>query len=189
MPAWTLLPLEERQDIVAYIRSLGPPNESPAAAVPIPPDPFVKRPEKGVEEGERLYHGLAACTSCHPAYASRERIKEHMQASDVPFSGFRERLYESETKESEWGEPIKPPDFLEDRVKSGNTRDELVRVIAAGVGGTAMPSWGESLKPKQLWGLAYYVHSLVALRGTDEARALTADLLGQPTAQAPSNPR
>ena len=47
---------------------------------------------------------------------------------------FRANLYESEEKDSDWGAPIKPPDFLIDRTKIADTKEELVRVIAAGVG-------------------------------------------------------
>ncbi|HVY48966.1 MAG TPA: c-type cytochrome [Minicystis sp.] len=186
MPSWRFVPQEERNDVIAYVRTFAPQSEPPGAAVPIPPDPFAKHPERGVAEGERVYHGLAACTSCHPAYATKDRIRELMKESDVPFSGFRERMYESEPKDSEWGEVIKPPDFLVDHVKSASTRDDLVRVIAAGVGGTAMPSWGESLKPKQLWGLAYYVESLVEKRGTAEAAAIKSQLAEQDAAALPA---
>ena len=99
----------------------------------------------------------------------------------MPFSGsFRDRLYESVEKDSEWGAPIRPPDFLVDRVKAGSTKEELVMVIAAGVGGTAMPSWASGLSPRELWGIAYYVESLVAMRGTPEAAQLKRDLTNQP---------
>ena len=37
-----------------------------------------------------------------------------------------------------------------------------------GVGGTAMPSWGATLTHQQLWGLAYYVESLIQKRGFNE---------------------
>jgi hypothetical protein len=111
-----------------------------------------------------------------------------MKSFDIPFTGFRERLYESETKDSEWGAPIRPPDFWLDPVKSGSTREDLARTIAAGVGGTAMPSWAASLPPKQLWGLAYYVESLVKARGTAEAKTQKAALLGEPKLAPPPAP-
>jgi hypothetical protein len=39
-----------------------------------------------------------------------------------------------------------------------------VRVIQAGVGGTAMPTWAGALQPTELWGLAYYVRSRALTR-------------------------
>jgi hypothetical protein len=89
-----------------------------------------------------------------------------------------ERLYRAEAKESSWGPPIRPPDFLFERIKTGLDVDSLALVIGSGVGGTAMPSWVGALKPEQLWGLAYYVRSLALLRGTPEAGAMRTALSG-----------
>ena len=44
--------------------------------------------------------------------------------------------------------------------------------IASGIGGTAMPTWKNVLPDRDLWAMAHYVRSLVALRGTPEAAAL-----------------
>jgi mono/diheme cytochrome c family protein len=181
MPAWNLIGGEDKLAIVAYIKTFSDvwQKEAPGVVVPIKPDPWRKKPEKGIAEGERVYHGLAACSSCHPAYASRAAIVEHLKAFEIPFTGFREDMYASVEKESDWGTPIRPPDFLVDRTKIADTKEELVRVIAAGVGGTAMPSWSDALTDKQLWGLAYYVESLVQKRGTPEAAAMKAAFAAQ----------
>ncbi len=188
MPSWNLLPKSEVDDIIEYIKTFTPNRKSPGAIVSIPQDPWAKSPEKGVAEGEKLYHGLAACMSCHPAYVTKPKVVESMKAYDVPFSTFREKPYDSETKDSEWGAPIRPPDFLVDPIKSGTAREDLVRVIATGVGGTAMPSWGATLTPKQLWGLAYYVESLAVMRGSKEAADLRQSLLTQPAYTPPPPP-
>jgi mono/diheme cytochrome c family protein len=179
MPAWSLLPKEEVDDIVAYIKTFTPDRKPPGAMLAIPADPWARSPQKGIAEGERIYHGIAGCNTCHPAYVSKAALEQHLKSFDLPVSGFRERMYESEAKDSEWGQPITPPDFLRDPIKSGSGRRDLVRVISAGVGGTAMPSWGATLTPKQLWGLAYYVEQLAAKRGTPEAAGLRKALLEQ----------
>ncbi len=190
MPSWALIAENDKRAIVAYIKTFSEVwrKEAPGAAVPIKPDPFRKKPERGVEEGEKVYHGLAACFSCHPAYADKPTIAAAMKEADVPLSGFRPDLYESIVKESDWGAPIKPPDFLQDMTKFATTKEELAKVIAAGVGGTAMPSWGETLTDKQLWGLAYYVESLVQKRGSKEAAEMRAKLNGQPEYKPPPPP-
>lgn len=182
MPSWRLLPADDKQAIVAYIKTFSEawakePNAVPA---PIKPDPFRKHPDRGVEEGERVYHGIAGCASCHPAYVTHAKVIEAMKAYDIPFTGFRADMYRSVEKDSEWGGPIKPPDFLSDLTKRASTKEELAEVISAGVGGTAMPSWGESLTDRQLWGLAYYVESLIQKRGTPEAKAIQQALDAQP---------
>jgi mono/diheme cytochrome c family protein len=187
MPSWTLLPDEDKQAIVAYIKTFSEVwhKEAPGAPVAIKPDPWRKKPEKGVAEGERVYHGLAACSSCHPTYVTKAQVAEHMKSFDIAFSGFRDNMYESVVKDSDWGAPIKPPDFLTDPTKFARTKEELVKVIAAGVGGTAMPSWGETLTDKQLWGLAYYVETLVQKHNTPEGAALKKELASQPEFKPP----
>lgn len=179
MPAWPLLPREEKLAIVAYVKTFSEAwsKGRPGAPVTVKPDPWRKDPEGAIAAGERLYHGLAACSSCHPAYVPPDKLAEHAKAAGLAEGAVRKNVYDPMTTASDWGAPIRPPDFLFDRVKSASTREDLVRVIAAGVGGTAMPSWGASLKQEELWSLAHYVQSLVSLRGTPEAAALRKSLL------------
>ena len=49
-------------------------------------------------------------------------------------------------------------------------------IVAAGVGGTAMPTWGESLEPEQIWAIAYYVESVAKYRGTEQGAQMREDL-------------
>lgn len=190
MPSWKLVGEEDKRAIVAYIKTFGEiwQKEAPGAVVAVKPDPWRKHPERGVEEGERVYHGLAACSSCHPAYVTMPRIAEHMKAYDIALTGFRPDQYSSVEKDSDWGAPIRPPDFLIDRTKIAATKEELVRVIAAGVGGTAMPSWGATLTHQQLWGLAYYVESLIEKRESAEGYAMKKSLAEQPPWSPPPPP-
>jgi mono/diheme cytochrome c family protein len=182
MPAWSLVPLSEQKAIVAYIKTFYPnwAKDDPVPPVVMPADPWRGKPEAGIAEGERLYHGFAACYNCHPAYATKAKISELSASYKMPVSEFRPALYESVEKESDWGANIRPPDFLSDRIKLATSRDLLALVIATGVGGTAMPSWASSLTPEQLWGLTYYVESLIAKRGTPAAAALQQSLRSQP---------
>ncbi|HMI85304.1 MAG TPA: cytochrome c [Polyangiaceae bacterium] len=94
---------------------------------------------------------------------------------------------------------ILPPDFTRSPLRSGTELEDLFRTIAAGVGGTAMPSWkataaytdpntGEKWDgDKDIWALAHYVKSLVKLNGTREADTLRDKLARQP-AYAPPPP-
>ena len=63
-----------------------------------------------------------------------------------------------------------------------------MRVIAAGVGGTAMPSWGATLTHQQIWGLASYVESLIQKRASSEGVALKKSLAEQPDFNPPPPP-
>jgi len=99
---------------------------------------------------------------------------------------------------------ILPPDFTRQPLRSGTALEDLFRTIAAGVGGTAMPSWkataaytdpntGEKWEAdKDIWALAHYVKSLVKLTDTKEADSLRDKLARQPvyvaTPPAPFEP-
>ena len=161
MPSFRFVGLEDRQALVRYVRS------------------FYKDPEEGISVGRKLYHGMAQCWSCHPAYLTKDALKANLEEAKLPFSGFRDSMYTAIYKESQWGTKTRVPDFLVHRLRNGNRPEQIVRIIAAGVGGTAMPTWAEALDEEQLWGLAHYVSSLARMRNTEEAFALKKKLLEQ----------
>ncbi len=174
MPSFALLSEQERFAVVAYIRSFVDPakRERPGAALALGADPWAGDPAAGIAEGKKVYHAFAKCWSCHPAYATPAEIAQYHADSKLPPPSFRANLYGSEVKDSEWGAPIRPPDFLSDRIKTGLDVDSLSSVINAGVGGTAMPTWAGALPSDQVWAIAYYTRSLSLMRGTPEAKAL-----------------
>lgn len=176
MPAFPLLSNTEKEALVAYVRSFRKKDEVPGDRLPLPKDPFAKDPKAGVLAGEKVYHQFVKCWSCHPSYATPAQIEKWQGSAPL----MRANGYESETKDSEWGAPIRAPDFLEDRIKTGFGVEGLARAIGSGIGGTAMPAWGAMLKPDQLWGLAYYVRSLALQRGTPEGEALRKRLEANP---------
>jgi mono/diheme cytochrome c family protein len=159
MPAWPLLPQDERAAIIAYIKTLSDAwtKRAPGGSISLGQDPYRRNPARAVELGATLYH-QRQCWTCHPAYVDAPRLAE---LTGQPEAG-RADLHRSVLTDSDWGAKILPPDFRVDRVKSASTIPELARVIAHGVGGTAMPSWGTSLPPEEIWAIAYYVDSLLA---------------------------
>jgi mono/diheme cytochrome c family protein len=182
MPSFDLLSEKERVSVVAYVKTFydGWKGDPPGGALSVGKDPWSDDHAAGITEGRKAYNGLAKCWSCHPAYETRADISAISAAADLPAPDFRANLYESEVKDSQWGAPIRAPDFLTDRIKNGIEIETLVRVISTGVGGTAMPTWSGALEPEQLWGLAYYVRSIALQRGTAEAKALRTKLFEQP---------
>lgn len=176
MPGFALLPSHERAAVLAYIKTFAKKKQTPGVGAPIGSDPFTRDPSRGVEVGKSTYHAAAKCWSCHPAYEAWPEISRFTVEASLPAPEPAPDLYESHVKDSEWGTPILPPDFLSDRIKTGIELDNLAAVISSGVGGTAMPTWGGVLTDKQVWGLAYYVRSLALLRGTEKAIALRSSL-------------
>lgn len=174
MPAFHLLTEDERWAVVEYIRTFyaDRAEDPPGAEISVGADPWTDDVAGGIEAGRAAYHGIASCWSCHPAYESKEKITEILAEAELPPPNFPDDLYEAKWKDSQWGSKIRAPDFLVTRIKNGTDLDVLVRTVAAGVGGTAMPTWAGSLEPEQLWGIAYYVRSIALARGTDAGRML-----------------
>jgi len=201
MLAWGI-PEADRARLEAYLKTLSPrwQHESPGRPLEISGDPWKGREQEAIRRGEVLYHvvarGHAGCSTCHPAYATREAIARMVKEVPGAKLELREDLYRSVLKESEYpltcdeaGNPKQmvmavPPDFLFDRVKTAfpigarvdgkpytreGQRLDLYRTIAGGVGGTAMPQWKGAIPEENLWALVYYVQSLIARRGTPGA--------------------
>jgi mono/diheme cytochrome c family protein len=149
--------------------------------------------------------GHAGCSGCHVAYLSRpelEALTEQVTKRKVDLS--KADPYTALARDTDYsitvddkGEPtqmakVLPPDFLLHRTRTvwpleatvegaeytpQRQREDLYRVIAAGVGGAAMPTWKGAIPEENLWALAYYVQTLVNQRDTTEGRALKQRLL------------
>ena len=183
MLAWDLR-APELDDVIAYIKTFSPrwQTEAPGEAITLAPDPWAADDRAGVERGRRVYHGLAQCAvACHPAYAGRAEIFAFTEdLTKMRVEEFRADLYAPVAKPSDYGLPILPPDFTFNQLRAGDSITDIARTVAAGVGGTAMPTWKNVLPDADLWAMAHYVASLVALRGTPAAEALREKLLAQP---------
>jgi hypothetical protein len=157
-------------------------TESPGEPLVASPDPWVGREADAIARGTRVYHGLAQCAvACHPAYATRADIAAYAkELTGNATREFRPDLYVGVAKDSDYGVKILPPDFTFNELRGGDTAADIYRAIASGIGGTAMPTWKNVLPEGDLWAMAHFVRSLVALRDTPEAAALAARLRDQP---------
>jgi hypothetical protein len=191
MLSWDV-PDAERDDLIQYVKAFAPRwrNEQPGEAIAATPDPWSGSDADGIERGRRVYHGLAQCaTACHPAYATRQEIYDFTkELTKMELREMRGDLYFAVAKDSDYGVKILPPDFTFNDLRGGDTLDDIYRAVAAGIGGTAMPTWKNVLPEPDLWAMAHYVKSLVALRGTSEATALQRRLLDQPPWSPPPLP-
>lgn len=178
MLAWDGVPAPKVHAVVQYLKTFSDRwrEEEPGEPIEPTPDPWEGRDADAIARGRRVYHGLAQCLSCHPAYASREEITAaSAELAGNPSPEFREDMYGAMLTESDFGVKILPPDFTRAALRSvrpARARADLYRVIAAGVGGTAMPTWKGSLPEEDLWAMVRFVESLVALQGTDEPERL-----------------
>ncbi len=131
-------------------------------------DPYgMANKQAAIDAGKKIYHGEAACWSCHRAYVPRAELAEinEMEVADIDDDAYKTKL-----QETEWGFKNVPPDFTWHRIRSAQTVEELYMRLNAGVGGTTMPSWKGVLEDDQIWAVAHYVKSLMDLRDKPERK-------------------
>jgi mono/diheme cytochrome c family protein len=197
MRGWDGIPPGTRRAIIQYLKTFSPrwKDEEPGEPVEPTPDPWQGKEAEAAARGSDLYHGLARCSNCHPAYQPKQEIDRASRLlTRKGVTDFRDDLYGSSAKKSDYGTLLLPPDFTRSDLRSvreGHELEDLYRIIASGVGGTAMPTWKGVLSEQDLWALVHYVRSLLALRGTDEPRRrLEANLRADASwAPAPAAPR
>jgi mono/diheme cytochrome c family protein len=165
MPAWPLVPEQERKAMIDYLKTFSPrwQEASPGVAIPVAEDPYRGDPaeiKKAIARGEIVYHAVTTCWQCHPGYVTPERFAEIYTALKRKAPPVREGFDKPVLKPDGWGQPLMPTEFKSDRIKTGLEMNNLFLVIAAGIGGTAMPSWKDSIPDEDIWALAYYVRSL-----------------------------
>jgi len=128
---------------------------------------------------------LAGCNACHPSYLTTDEVgalgRRVLGRAGEP----RPDANRPERKDSEYrvrDVPISflPTDFLHHVVKNSSSPAALFRTIAAGIGGTAMPTWKGAVRDDDLWALSHYVARLAAMRDTPQAAQLQVKL-GQRT--------
>jgi len=179
-------------DIIHYIKTFSPedegwrdPENEVGSPIELSDDPWTEKPEEAVEYGKYVYHGVANCQSCHPAYGSKEyvhgafkRAGKKPETRDDPYHSVRQ-VTEYDVMGVE--QTNLPPDYTLNPTRSvrpdpgesnWNSKRSLYRIIGAGVNGTAMAAWKGTLDEKDLWAVTYYVDSLIALRDTPGAMEL-----------------
>lgn len=183
------IPDEDLKDVLQYIKTFSPywTEDETGEPVEISEDPWKGKDKDAIARGKIVYHGLAQCLKCHPAYATKQEIWDATAVTmgQGSTSAFRKGMYYPEAKYSDaYGYKILPPDFTRHVVRSGSIdgvvrKKDLFRTIASGIGGTAMPMWKGSIEDKDIWAIAYFVHSLIEIRDTEEAAKLRDSLLNQ----------
>src|SRR5437773_5162611 len=141
MPAWAVLPEKDRHSLVAYIKSFAPEvfKEAPKK-LELPKE--VSSSEASIKRGKEMFDAI----ECHKCHGTEGR-------GDGPS---RPEL------KDEWGHPIRPANLTKRwNFRGGAGRADIAMRLAAGVLGTPMPSFIDSVeKPDDIWHLANYIVSL-----------------------------
>ena len=192
-------------DIVNYIKTFSPddegwrdPENEIGSQVTQSEDPWSGKAEEAVAYGKYIYHGVANCQSCHPAYGTKEEIHEaFVRAGKKP--EHRDDPYLSVKQVTEYEvlgveQTNMPPDYTLNNARSirpdpgeanWDRKKSIYRIIGAGVNGTAMAAWQGTLDETDRWAVVYYVDSLMELNDTPAAMAFKKELMTQPEWSAP----
>jgi DMSO reductase family type II enzyme heme b subunit len=141
MPAWKVLPEKDRRNLVAYLKTFTPDKFKEAPKTQALPKEVAASPES-IRRGREMYEAIE-CNKCHGTEGrgdgpSRPELKD------------------------EWGHPIRPANLTKRwNFRGGAGRADIAMRLAAGVLGTPMPSFIDSVeKPDDIWHLANYIVSL-----------------------------
>src|SRR5262245_36719444 len=108
------VPDQELSNIIQYVKTFSPKwaKEKPGKPIETPPDPWAGQEQAAIQRGKELYHVTTQCAGCHPNYATRDDIAGMtMQLKKIQVTSFREDMYGSVLKESEYRTPVneEPP--------------------------------------------------------------------------------
>ena len=145
MPSWAALTVQNRVDMVAYIKRFSPRflAEGAGASVPVPEETLAT--PAAILAGKQLYRKLE-CSRCHGSGGH----------GDGPDAG---------TLVDNKHQPDPPYDFTEtSRYKCGQTDADLYLTFRTGMDGSPMKSYADQIDPEQTWSLVHYVRTLRAAR-------------------------
>jgi len=144
MPSHQDLTVEEREDVIAYIKTFSKrwSEEKPEAPVEIGSQPDYVGTPASVERGAQLYVD-AGCVDCHGVGGR----------GDGPSSA---------TLKDNWGDKILPFDFTSGGLKGGTQPVDIYRTFATGLDGTPMPSYEGVLETQQGWDIVSYCLDIMA---------------------------
>lgn len=174
MPSWKLLSEDDKYAVIAYLKTFAPEKwaDGPGTVTTITEDPYGSSgKEKAILRGEKVYHGMAQCYSCHASYISPSKINEaRAEFKMPPLKAFRKNLETPQHLTTTDGSQIIAPDFTWNKLKRGQDLRTLYHVIGNGITGTPMPTWKGIFAEEDLWALVYYVQHL-----TSQRKALVTD--------------
>jgi DMSO reductase family type II enzyme heme b subunit len=141
MPSWAVLSEKDRWNLVAYLKTFAPDafKEAPKK-LELPKE--VASSEASITRGKEMFEAI----ECHKCHGSEGRA---------------DGVSRPELKD-EWGHPIAPANLTKRwTFRGGAGRTDIATRLAAGVLGTPMPAFLDSVeKPEDIWHLTNYILSL-----------------------------
>lgn len=176
----------QMHSLIQYIKTFAPKvwigkDKKLGKVVNIGNDPYgIARQSAAIKKGKEVYHITANCQSCHQAYATKAELNEmSVKLTGDQMTDFDPDMYKVKLQDSEHNYRTLPPDFTWHDIRSASDIKELALRIAAGVGGTAMPAWKETITDSEIWAVAYYVQYLSTLKDSEKRKTLMKALQAQ----------
>jgi mono/diheme cytochrome c family protein len=155
MPQWNTFTVQQKADLVAWIKHFSPrwTNEKSGTPIQIPPEPEVT-PDR-LKAGRDVF-ARVQCWKCHGVTGE----------ANGPSAA---------TLQDDLGRPIAAFNFTEGaRPKCGSSDQDIYRIFMTGLDGTPMPSFADNIKPDEAWDLVFYLRSLMS--GPSKEKALAKQL-------------
>ena len=158
MPSWRPLSDENREDLIAYIKTFSErwKTEKPGEPIKIPAETPVDI--ASIRRGHDLFQKVE-CWKCH----GQQGHGDGPSASTL-----------TDSKD----QPIRPYNFAsagnDARFKCGVTNEDLYRIFMTGLDGTPMPSFADVIQPNDAWDLVHYLRTLQVNRRSKENQVLKA---------------
>jgi mono/diheme cytochrome c family protein len=140
MPSWNMFTLQQKADLVAWVKHFSPrwTSEKPGTPIQIPAEPEVTA--ERIKNGREIF-AKVQCWKCHGVTGEANGPSAATLQDDV-------------------GRPIAPFNFTEGSPKCGSSDADLYRIFMTGLDGTPMPSFADNIKPDEAWDLVFYLKSL-----------------------------
>ena len=140
MPSWNMFTLQQKADLVAWVKHFSPrwTSEKPGTPIQIPAEPEVTA--ERIKNGREIF-AKVQCWKCHGVTGE----------ANGPSAA---------TLQDDLGRPIAPFNFTEGSPKCGSSDADLYRIFMTGLDGTPMPSFADNNKPDEAWDLVFYLKSL-----------------------------
>ncbi len=134
---------EERWQVIYYIQTFAPefanPDLDPSKSV-MKPSTKISYSSDSVEKGKAVFE-RAKCWECHGKGGKGDGVKE--------------------ARKDDWGFPIRIRNVTQPwKIKAGSEPEDIFMRFTAGINGTPMPSFADSLKEEERWHLANFIKSL-----------------------------
>ncbi len=152
MPPWKRFSDPEVKALVDYLKKFSPPDVFETKGTPLTIGRAPGGKEKLIAQGKEMYEKVK-CWECHGRAGRGDGEK-----------GWQEKF------KDDWGNRIYPADQTSPwEYRNGSDVKDIFTTISAGIEGTPMTSFGDTVSEEKRWALAYYVKSEQQIRNLGPA--------------------